>query len=170
MLQKMSGDFYASVFLLLFSVGMFLATLNINTLSILTVGVGSDFVPMLVSIAIFGFSIALLMKSWIKDRRRNQEQESQVAAASEWSSGVKKFVSINAVYTTCLILLYVLLLPVLGFIISSSLYLVLQTILLTEKGKQNILLFIPFAFIGSITIYALFRFAFNLMLPVGLLG
>ncbi|ETA81568.1 tripartite tricarboxylate transporter TctB family protein [Youngiibacter fragilis] len=73
--------------------------------------------------------------------------------------------------TVGLILVYVVLLKPLGFIISSSLYLFAQILVLVPvRIKKNYLLYALVAVITSAIIYVSFRFGLDLMLPAGLLG
>jgi len=73
--------------------------------------------------------------------------------------------------TVVLILIYVGLLRLLGFVVSSSLYLFAQIVVLVPvRIKKNYLLYALVAIITSAIIYVSFRFGLDLMLPAGLLG
>lgn len=66
--------------------------------------------------------------------------------------------------------LYVLLMPSIGFIITTIVYFIIQMIVLAPKEKRNYLLFVVISIVFSIAIYYVFRNALNVMLPVGILG
>lgn len=72
--------------------------------------------------------------------------------------------------TFALLCAYALLLESLGFILTSSLYLVLQFIVLSKRERWNFPLFIGIAASVSLLVYFVFLKAFNLMLPSGILG
>ncbi|MGE4405010.1 tripartite tricarboxylate transporter TctB family protein [Pseudomonas sp.] len=73
--------------------------------------------------------------------------------------------------TLGLILLYVVLLGPVGFPIMTTLYLYLQFIVLTPADrKPRHLLYAGIALVTSVIIYLLFREAFDLLLPAGLLN
>jgi len=73
--------------------------------------------------------------------------------------------------TVVLILVYVALLKPLGFVISSTVYLFAQILVLVPmRIKKNYLLYALVAVITSAIIYVSFRFGLDLMLPAGLLG
>ncbi|MBA1237199.1 tripartite tricarboxylate transporter TctB family protein [Pseudomonas kunmingensis] len=73
--------------------------------------------------------------------------------------------------TLGLILLYVVLLGPVGFPIMTAIYLYLQFIVLTPVGhKIRHLLYVVIAVVTSGFIYLLFREAFDLLLPAGLLN
>jgi len=73
--------------------------------------------------------------------------------------------------TVGLILVYVVLLNPFGILISSSLYLFAQILVLVPvRIKKNYLLYALVAVITSAIIYVSFRFGLDLMLPAGLLG
>ncbi|MBW8384411.1 MAG: tripartite tricarboxylate transporter TctB family protein [Youngiibacter sp.] len=73
--------------------------------------------------------------------------------------------------TVGLIIAYVALLKPLGFVLSSSLYLFVQIIVMVpNRIKKNFVLYAVIAVATSALIYVSFRFGLDLMLPAGLLG
>lgn len=59
----------------------------------------------------------------------------------------------------------------LGFVISCAIYIFLQTlVLLPRKKKRNYPLFAVVAFVVSSSIFFLFRFGFDILLPAGVMG
>lgn len=70
--------------------------------------------------------------------------------------------------TIGLIISYVILMNDLGFPLATVLYLVAQFTLLTPHDKRpNYLLYIVIALVASASIYLTFRYAFDMVLPVG---
>ncbi|MFA5852184.1 MAG: tripartite tricarboxylate transporter TctB family protein [Spirochaetales bacterium] len=72
--------------------------------------------------------------------------------------------------TIFLILVYVAFLNKIGFVIMSILYLFIQFIVLTPAyKKKNYLMYAIVAIVSSVSIFLIFRYIFDLMLPAGLL-
>lgn len=73
--------------------------------------------------------------------------------------------------TVGLIIAYVALLKPLGFILSSTIYLFVQImVMVPNRIKKNYVLYAVIAVATSALIYVSFRFGLDLMLPAGLLG
>ncbi|MBP8277934.1 MAG: tripartite tricarboxylate transporter TctB family protein, partial [Propionivibrio sp.] len=69
-----------------------------------------------------------------------------------------------------LILVYIALMQFVGFPIMTVVYLVAQfTILTPAERKPNFLVYAVIAVLTSALVYLLFRYAFDMMLPVGFL-
>ncbi len=72
--------------------------------------------------------------------------------------------------TVGLILGYIALMPPIGFPIMTAVYLVAQFTILTPAAKKpNFLVYTVIAVLTSAFVYLLFRYAFDMMLPVGFL-
>lgn len=71
--------------------------------------------------------------------------------------------------TFATIILYIGFLNILGFIISTIIFLFLEFIILTpDRLKKNYLLYLFIAIITSLIVYFLFRYGLNLILPRGI--
>lgn len=76
----------------------------------------------------------------------------------------------NLIKTVVLLVLYIVLFSKLGFIISSALFIFFQTILLTPPTeKKNYILFGVIAVFASVAAYLIFKEAFDIFLPQGIL-
>ena len=76
----------------------------------------------------------------------------------------------TVVNTVSLVVGYVALMEYIGFPIMTVLYLVAQFVVLTPVNKKaNYVLYTVIAVISSAVIFLTFRYAFDMMLPVGLL-
>ena len=74
----------------------------------------------------------------------------------------------TVIKTVGLIVGYVALLSYVGFPLMTVLYLVAQFVVLTPHEKKvNYVLYVVIAVIASATIYLTFRYAFDMLLPVG---
>jgi len=71
--------------------------------------------------------------------------------------------------TIALVVAYMALLTPVGFLIMTALYLFIQFIVLTPAGrKPGYLAYAAIAVVTSVSVYMLFRYAFDMVLPVGL--
>ncbi|MBM7632243.1 tripartite tricarboxylate transporter TctB family protein [Geomicrobium sediminis] len=164
MLSERRSNVVTGLSFLVLAVGVFFLSINMNTLSILSIGVSSSFFPVVASIIMFLISIVLLYLS------RKQTGNEEVASTKEHDEGNVKSKQVNVGITFVLILLYLLFLPIIGFILATTLYLVVQSYLLATKEKRNLLMFSSLSLTASVVIYHVFRSGFDLMLPVGILG
>jgi putative tricarboxylic transport membrane protein len=97
----------------------------------------------------------------------------QLLAAAKMPSGRKKEGGTSIDYATVwktvgLIVAYAALLNTLGFPLMTAVYLFIQFIVLTPVDrKPNLVTYALISIVSAAAIYLLFRYAFDLMLPVG---
>lgn len=116
-------------------------------------GVDARTVPMILASIMIILGVAQLALEFLKKAKPDDP------SGIDW-----KTVSLTAL----LLLVYVAMLGVVGFVLSSSIYLFFQILLLTPtRIKQNIPLTAIVAIAGSVFVYCVFRYVFDLMLPVG---
>ncbi|GAK00071.1 tripartite tricarboxylate transporter TctB family protein [Geomicrobium sp. JCM 19055] len=164
MLSERKSNVITGWCFLILSIVVFFLSLNMNTLSILSIGVSSSFFPIVASVVMFVISVALLQLA------RKQSSGEEVASSQEHDESKSKAKQMNVGVTFVLILFYLLLLPILGFILATTFYLVVQSFLLATKEKRNLLVISSLSLTASVVIYHVFRSGFDLMLPVGVLG
>lgn len=174
MLKRYHSDVYASIALQCLAVLMFVASLRMETLTILSIGVGSRFLPLLMAVAIFLLSTLLLLGGLKKQAEPTSEAASAVdvpnvdAEQPQQKSGNE---TTTVIATSLLLIGYVAALPILGFIFASTLYMAVQSMLMTNRYKKRFfVLVVPISFVISLLLYYVFRAGFNLMLPIGLFG
>lgn len=130
-------------------------------------GIDAATVPTLLAILLCLLG-ALQTLSAIGNRVR-PAAESDADAPEQTSASVVE--PLTVLKTLGLILIYVVLLGPVGFPIMTALYLYLQFIVLTPVNqKVRHLLYAAIAVVTSAVIYLLFREAFDLLLPAGLLN
>lgn len=130
-------------------------------------GIDAATVPTLLAILLCLLG-ALQTLSAIGNRAR-PAAESDADAPEQTSASVVE--PLTVLKTLGLILIYVVLLGPVGFPIMTALYLYLQFIVLTPVNqKVRHLLYAAIAVVTSAVIYLLFREAFDLLLPAGLLN
>ncbi len=74
---------------------------------------------------------------------------------------------ISIVLTFALMVLYIIILPVCGFMISTMIYLFLQISILAPDGKRNYVLFAIIAVVFTILAFVAFRIGLSQILPRG---
>jgi len=99
-----------------------------------------------------------------------QLRAARTAADSEDAAG--EITDYRTVFKTlALIIAYIILLEPVGFVLTTVVYLVLQfTVLTPAKLKPNYPQYLLIAVLTSAIIYLLFRYAFDMVLPVGVFG
>jgi len=73
------------------------------------------------------------------------------------------------VFTFAVIIGYILVMPTLGFILSTVLYLFLQMIILSPPAKRNYLLFAIIAVVFTALVFVAFRIGLQQLLPRGII-
>lgn len=168
---KKYGDVYAGIFLMVFAVIIYAATYSFQRLTVSQIG--SEFVPRLVAIGIFLLSLLLLING-INHARQNKADHAAKEHTSEPHTAKKSIVfnhgSFPVVATIVLLILYIALIREIGFLIMTTVYLVLQFYILAGKSQRHLPLFLTLSIAVSVSVYYVFRYGFNLMLPAGIFG
>lgn len=164
------------VVITIFVIFIFFSSFSLQSLQMNPVG--SDFLPKIVSILAFVGSVIInipIVKRLIRNRKRNKN-----AAVKEKTQQVnlekvtKNLEMVTKKYSTLitlgLITLYIVTMGLLGFLISTSLYLFVQIMLLAPKEKIKPIIIAIISIVSSLVIYVIFLYAFTIVLPVGILG
>ena len=152
---KKLTELAVDAFLLLVGVVLFISAGSIDTDTAL--GQSSDFVPKLCTGLWIVFSVCLL----VKELRTRDD-------------GVKELGINLGVFLLTIVLLfaYIYLLNILGFTVSSMLYLIIQMLLFVPsklRTTKNIVIFLVLAVVVPLAVNALFVNAFSLLLPEGVI-
>ncbi len=159
-------DIISGTFLAVLAVVLYISTFSIKKL--VDMNIGSDFMPKLCAILLFFLSLGVIYKGFLK-------LKTYVPAAVSDEEKAKKIKSLKSVCLSIfLILLYASFLQSIGFLITTTLYLFVNFILLYPEDKKltskNITSFCIIAVASSAVIYFSFVKGFQLMLPSGILG
>ena len=145
--------------LLFIGLGAFLYGQSLSIRTIVENDVGSGYMPRLVGGSIVALAVLKLILS-LKPRAVSTEK---AAAAGDDNDNKGGCLTIAA------LVLYVLLFEVLGFLVSTALYLFAQILILSDRRNRNLPLFAVVSVAVSVIVYALFAKAFDLILPQGIL-
>lgn len=146
--------------------------------------VDSKFMPQFVGVLLMLLGILQAVSAYKKMRRSDHVNEDTVQDASQ---ATKEADQINIadydddaasrgadnkslVLIFAFLLIYLALMTVLGFILSTALYLIATMLLLTPKEKRNIPLMLIITVVVSVGVYFLFVEGLSLILPAGILG
>jgi len=123
------------------------------------VGVGAKFFP---RIAAVGFMIlgSLLV----------YQNRAMLFGRSHSQNTTLKRASLSPLLTLAILVLYLALIPILGYIIASILYIFGQILILNRGNKHQYLRYAVISIISATGTYLLFVKVFNVMIPAGILG
>jgi len=149
-------------------VSYFFAAREIGKKAIARAAFGPDFYPMLVAVVVVALCALLFCFDLYALSKKRGTSESTAAAARIGEKKQTKTVLVTLLF----IVAYIALLDILGFILSTFLYLTLQISLLSPKAptKRSILLYGSLSAVFASAVYFIFTEFFLLMLPAGILG
>lgn len=165
------NDVFSGFFLLVVSVVMYIATYSFEALT--TTVVGPAFMPQIISVAIGVFSILIIVNGFRKVRHEKKEEtipEPVVEVHDDEMTPGEQDSYKPVIMTLLLMVVYVILMPIVGFLITTILYIFLQMMILSHKTTRKIWLFALVSIVSSIIIYYVFRNVFYVMLPTGIMG
>ncbi len=155
-------DTCSGALLFLFFAFLFFQSFSIKTRVMSTLD--ASFVPKILCIGMMILSAAISVKGFLAVRKGKTE-----VSVSERAD--HKPVRVRLVGLSLLFLfLYILLLKPVGFVPMTVLYLFAQMLILAEQKKRYIWLISLLSIAVPLTLYFLFRYAFYVMLPAGILG
>ncbi|MFC5604343.1 tripartite tricarboxylate transporter TctB family protein [Sporosarcina koreensis] len=164
MVSKMR-DVHSGIFLLFVSVIMFSATLSFKKLT--TSQIGPAFMPQVISFLIAVVSIVIIIQGLKKVKASREESTSSTAEVEE---NVSEEVTYKPVILSFISMaVYVVVMPIVGFLITTAVYMFFQMMILSSKPERRWLLFLVVSVVSSGVIYYVFRNVFYIMLPNGFL-
>lgn len=150
------------VCLLLFDLLYFTQTLTIEVKDFSTVA-GARLVPYICSVILAVCAVILLVRA-VREQKKNDAREEEEADAQPRSNYK------NVVITLALIVVYAVFFAILGFILSTILFVTAQVfVLMPVKSKKNFIHAMIAGVVVSVLVYLLFTNIFFVMLPTGTL-
>ncbi len=114
-------------------------------------------IPTLLGILLIVLSVALIVQGILRLRKEDETETKKMSKVDMFS----------ILLTFSAMILYIIILPELGFILSTILYLFCQITILAPKEKRNYLLFAIVAVVFTIIAFVAFRIGLTQMLPRG---
>ena len=152
-MSKKQVDMMAGSVFLLIGIMMIYTTKDMK--AVVTNDVGPAFLPQVIGGCLIALSIAKLIFA---------------AKSGETKSVTNNQLLGKGLLTILLTGVYVMVFRSVGFIISSMIYLMIQTLLLNQGEKKSMKTIVAISMIAPIVIYFIFVNLLNLMLPAGILG
>lgn len=158
-------DIYSGSFVLLFAVILFTASFRIQEL-MTEVKIGADFLPKITAVilAILGVTLIFQGKKDLKMKKNLDTQKTQNVLDDK-----KENKDYATIITLFLLIGYVALMEILGFIITTTVYLFLQFFVLTSRTQRKPLKLAIIAILISVLVFYLFTVVFKIMIPSGIL-
>ncbi|MDN4493489.1 tripartite tricarboxylate transporter TctB family protein [Ureibacillus aquaedulcis] len=165
--ENKSVDMISSIVLIAVSIILFIATFSFRAMTVSDIG--PEFLPRIVAITLFILSISLFIKAYVQKKKEGEIQiAEEIESVPQKES--KKEIYLLVITTLILIVLYLIVLPSLGFLIATTVYLYIQIYLMAPADKRNHIKIGLVSVLSSTIIYFVFRNVFYLMLPSGILG
>lgn len=162
-------DVYSGLFLLIVSGVIFFTAFSFEALT--TTRIGPAFMPQIIGIIMAVFSIIIVINGFRKSREVNEGSaaEEEVSVEDELIVTEKRSYK-PVILTLVLMIVYLALMPYIGFLIMTTVYMFVQMLVLAHITNRRIWLFLIISVITSAAIYYLFRNVFYVMLPTGIIG
>lgn len=183
----------ASIFFIALSILYLIGTFSIKTVNIFGVTVvSSASIPRVLGVLLLILSILLLLKTLLTSKQQTSAQQDNVQVQAsgavtsedgqldvaksleeaERNEGAGDVDYLSIILTLVGLSAFALLMTQLGFLLSSFLYMVAQTVILTKKDQRlkKLPFIVIFSLVFAAAVYFLFTKGLSLMLPAGILG
>lgn len=159
MFFKKYGDIVVGVFFMVLGAILYFAAAALPKSTVMDIG--PDFMPKVTAILIFILALALTIQSVMGLKDKEIDPDS-----------IPKCDYKRVITSIILMLIYVFAMRPVGFIVTTLVYLPLQMLVLSpddQRGVKNIAVLAVIDVIFTLAVYFLFRYAFMIMLPRGIL-
>ncbi|QCR32323.1 tripartite tricarboxylate transporter TctB family protein [Lysinibacillus sp. SGAir0095] len=148
---------------------MFIMTFSFEEFAGAGVGVGVEFMPRVIAVLMLITAVVIMINAY-----RNRDKQIKVIDGETGleveeedpnSKNYKKLsISLGAM------IIYAILTPFIGFLLSSILYLITQMFILSDNDKKKLIVIGTISIVMSVIVYFIFRNVFYVMLPQGIIG
>ena len=153
-------EILSGAFLVILSVILLFSTESFNTSSISAYGNPAT-VPRIILVLLAVISVMILISGILKVRKEGDTDESAKPDMNE---------RLPFILTFILIAVYILSVSILGYIVSTTIYLFLQIFILSCFSKKRLVLNVIIAIGTSVILFCIFRYGFDVFLPRGIFG
>lgn len=157
MFLKRYGNLILGIFFLCLSSGYFLLTTQLPDSKVNSLG--PRFAPYIIATLVFVVALLLTVTS-IRKLVKTRAETTPTADVGYW----------RVLFSMTAFCCYVYSFGLLGFPVATFIYLVVQMSIMAPKEKINLPLFCAIAFVTSGSVYYVFRYRLDVMLPPGILG
>lgn len=159
MFFKKYGDIVVGVFFMVLGAVLYLAAAALPKSAVMDIG--PDFMPKVTAILVFVLALILTIQSVVGLKNKVIDPDS-----------IPKCDYKRVITSIILMLIYVFAMRPVGFIVTTLVFLPLQMLVLSpddQRGVKNIAVLAVIDVIFTFAVYFLFRYAFMIMLPRGIL-
>ena len=153
--MKKYGDLICGSICAVIAAAVFVMSVQIGLKE--SASIGADFLPKIVSVILFVFSVILAVRGWRFAR-------SGEMAPEEYPSNTR---GVLIMLTALVVYAYVF--KPLGFVLSTVPFLFLSIVLMSKKEETNYLKFSVITVVAVLAIYLIFTRVFSIRLPRGIL-
>ena len=153
-------EILSGAFLVILSVILLFSTESFNTSSISAYGNPAT-VPRIILALLAVISVMILISGILKVQKEGDTDESAKPDMNE---------RLPFILTFILIAVYILSVSILGYIVSTTIYLFLQIFILSCFSKKRLVLNVIIAIGTSVIVFCIFRYGFDVFLPRGIFG
>lgn len=152
-MRQRTSDILSGSFLLGLSIVLYIYASGIEAR--LPVGLDSGVFPGIASVLLAIFASVVVIRAWTS----RGEDDDQIAV---------EFDGILSVFRTfVLIVLYVIMVPVAGFLLATAIFLPLQFFALSRSGERRWVMFVVVSLVATGLVYSAFAYGFQVILPRG---
>ena len=162
---KLDGETILSIILVLISVAYFSVSFTFQEYGGFGgYSVSAKRMPQILGVALCICAVCNIQFSVVRARARTASEEKRHDPAAARGD------TIRGLLTFALMGVYIALLPVIGFLIMSAIYVFFQILLLSSKEQRNYRISAIVAIASSSIVYYLFLYGLKMILPIGLLA
>lgn len=153
--MKKYGDLICGIICAIVAAAVFVMSVQIGLKE--SASIGADFLPKIVSVILFTFSVILAVRGWKTARAGDEPQQ-------EYPSNTRGVL----IMLTALVV-YAYTFKTVGFILTTIPFMFLSIVLMSKKEETNYLKFAIITVVTVFAIYFLFTRLFSIRLPRGIL-
>nr|WP_106783019.1 tripartite tricarboxylate transporter TctB family protein [Lysinibacillus timonensis] len=161
-------DYVTSGFMFVVGVIAFILTFSFKSFQGTNVGVGVEFMPRVIASLILIVSAIIFINAFRNRRKESVEVDFETGEVVEKNPEDKNYKKL--VISIIAMFIYALLTPILGFLITTALFLIAQMLIISEFLKSKIVLITIVSILMAVIVNYIFRNVFFVMLPQGILG
>lgn len=155
-------DIVAGIFLIVCAVIIYFDSANIKLIAL--TALDASFFPRFLAVITIALSIIMILRAAANLKRSAKQERPQL----QFFATVQEL--LPALTTLGLLGGYVFLIEPVGFLLTTPFYIFGQACVLAPKGERKPLMFAALGVLATIAIYCVFKFGFQLLVPMGLVG
>ena len=161
---KLDGETIFSIILFLVGAAYFLMTFSFQEFNFTGHDVSAKRMPQILGVILCICAACNVQFSLVRARAKMAPEEKRHNPAAVQGDNIR------CLLTFVLMIIYIVLMPSIGFLIMSAIYVFFQILLFYKKEQRNYLVCAVTAIASSAAIYYVFLYGLKMVLPIGLLA